>query len=127
MKMLVEALLQSKITAQGLDLLNASAHVTKDFPPAFVMTCVGDFQFKQAPFMTKALEEAGVQYEYHCYGSEEQVLWHVFHLEPNLEVCLPRRACAPRRRRCPSANAARRRRWSLRMLCGSRLRSRPRV
>ena len=86
MKMLVEALLQSKVTAQGLDLLNASAHVTKDFPPAFVMTCVGDFQFKQAPFMTKALEEAGVQYEYHCYGSEEQVLWHVFHLEPNLEV-----------------------------------------
>ena len=85
MKMLVEALLQSKITKEGLDLLNASAHVTKDFPSAFVMTCIGDFQFAQAPFITKALEAAGVKYEYHCYGSEEKPLWHVFHCDPHLQ------------------------------------------
>ncbi|MBR5033136.1 MAG: alpha/beta hydrolase [Treponema sp.] len=85
MKMLVEALLQSKITKEGLELLNASAHVTKAFPPAFVMTCIGDFQFIQAPFITKALEQAGVQFEYHCYGSEEKPLWHVFHCDPHLE------------------------------------------
>ena len=85
MKMLVEVLLQSKITEEGLNLLNASAHVTKDFPPAFVMTCIGDFQYAQAPFMTKALEDAGVKYEYHCYASEEKPLWHVFHCDPHLE------------------------------------------
>ena len=85
MTILVKALLQGKITKEGLDLINASAHVTKDFPPAFVMTCKGDFQYKQAPFMLKALETAGVQHEYHCYGTEEQPLWHVFHCDQRLE------------------------------------------
>ena len=90
MSMLVEALLQTKVTKEGLDLLNASAHITKDFPPSFVMTCIGDFQFVQAPFITKALEAAGVKYEYHCYGSEEKPLWHVFHCDGRLkeaDVC----------------------------------------
>ena len=84
MTKLVEAILQGKITKEGLDLIDASAHVTKDFPPAFVMTCKGDFQYSQAPLMTKALEDAGVKYEYHCYGTDEQPLWHVFHCDGSL-------------------------------------------
>ena len=86
MTLLVKALLQGTITKEGLDLINASGHVTKDFPPAFVMTCKGDFQYKQAPFMLKALEAAGVQHEYHCYGTEEEPLWHVFHCDPRLAI-----------------------------------------
>ena len=35
--------------------------------------------------MTKALEEAGVKYEYHCYGTDEQPLWHVFHCDGRLK------------------------------------------
>ena len=59
--------------------------MTKNFPPAFVMTCNGDFLYSQADYMTKALEAAGVQYEYHCYGTDEKPLWHVFHCDPKLE------------------------------------------
>ena len=90
MGILVKALLNGQITKEGLDLINASAHVTKDFPPAFVMTCKGDFQFKQAPYIIKAFEAAGVQHEYHCYGTDEQPLWHVFHCDGRLseaKVC----------------------------------------
>ena len=85
MKMLVEALLHTKITKAGLILLNASAHVTKNFPPAFVMTCKGDFQYSQAPYMLKALKDAGVKHEYHCYGTDEEPLWHVFHCDGRIK------------------------------------------
>ena len=83
--LLVKGYLPHHGTDEELNMVDGSAHVTKDFPPAFVMTCKGDFLFHQAAFMTKALEEAGVEYEYHCYGSDEKPLWHVFHCDPKLE------------------------------------------
>ena len=83
--LLVKGYLPKHGTDQELDMIDGSAHVTKDFPPAFVMTCKGDFFFNQAAFITKALEDAGVQYEYHCYGTDEKPLWHVFHCDPHLE------------------------------------------
>lgn len=79
MPLLLKALLNGKVDKESLLLVNASAHVTKDFPPSFVMTCIGDFLYNQPPFMLKALEAAGVEHEYHCYGSEEKPLIHVFH------------------------------------------------
>ena len=85
MPMLLEALLPGGVNKDSILMLNASAHVTKDFPPSFVMTCKGDFLLSQAPLMTKALEAAGVKYEYHCYGTDEEPLWHVFHCDPRLE------------------------------------------
>ncbi len=84
MPMLLEAMLPGGVNKDSLLMLNASAHVTKDFPPAFVMTCKGDFLYSQAPLMTKALEDAGVKYEYHCYGDDQMPLWHVFHCDPRL-------------------------------------------
>ncbi len=83
--LLVKGYLPHHGTDEELLMIDGSAHVTKNFPPAFVMTCKGDFLYSQAPYMTKALEEAGVQYEYHCYGTDEKPLWHVFHCDPNLE------------------------------------------
>ena len=85
MKLLVEAILQGKITKEGLDLIDASAHVTKDFPPTFVMTCEGDFLKEEAAIIKASLDAAGVQNEYHCYASVEKPLWHVFHLDLKLE------------------------------------------
>ena len=85
MNMLVNALMPGKVTKQSLVLINASAHITKDFPPAFVMTCKGDFQFSQAPYMLNALKAAGVKHEYHCYGTDEKPLWHVFHCDGSLK------------------------------------------
>ena len=83
--LLVKGYLPNHGTEEELDMVDGSAHVTKDFPPAFVMTCKGDFLFNHAAFMTKALEEAGVEYEYRCYGSDEKPLWHVFHCDPKLD------------------------------------------
>lgn len=84
MKILLETLLGGKVTEEKLQLINACAHVTKDFPPAFVMTCLGDFLYPQAEVMSNVLEKAGVKYEYHCYGTKEMPLWHVFHCDPHL-------------------------------------------
>ena len=84
MSMLLEAMLPGGVNKESLLMLNASAHVTKDFPPAFVMTCKGDFLYSQASLMAKALEAAGVKHEYHCYGTDEEPLWHVFHCDPRL-------------------------------------------
>ena len=82
---LMEALLPASSFEKDLPLLNGDSYVTKDFPPAFVMTCMGDFLREQAPFMVKALEKAGVKHVYKCYGTEVEPLWHVFHCNPDLE------------------------------------------
>jgi len=83
-QLILQALLPKGGTKEELELINAAAHVGKDFPPCFVMTCLGDFLYSQAPVIIKALEAAGVPYEYHCYGTKEKPLWHVFHCDPKL-------------------------------------------
>ena len=85
MTMLIKAMVPGGLTPKNMDLINAAKHVTKDFPPAFVMTCKGDFLFSQQEFILKALKAAGVKHEYHCYGSDEQPLWHVFHCDGSLK------------------------------------------
>ena len=83
-RLLIEALLPEHGTDKEMQQIDGSAHVTKDFPPAFVMTCKGDFLFEQAPIMVKALESAGVNYEFKIYGTDESPLWHVFHCDSRL-------------------------------------------
>ena len=72
-------------TPEEIDLVNSAAHVTKDFPPAFVMTCEGDFLKEQASLIKAKLDAEGVRNEYHCYGDSSQPLWHVFHCNIRLE------------------------------------------
>ncbi len=72
-------------TPEEVQLINTAANVSSAFPPAFIMTCLGDFLKDQADIMKAALDKAGVRNELHCYGSEEQPLWHVFHCDPKLE------------------------------------------
>jgi len=85
MQLLLQALMPDAGSKEELELINGAAHITSNFPPTFVMTCLGDFLFQQAPIIVKALEAAGVKHEYHCYGSQEKPLWHVFHCDPKLE------------------------------------------
>ena len=85
MKLLLSGMMPNGGTPEEIQLLNAAAKITKDFPQSFVMTCYGDFLFEQAPVVMKALETAGVKCEYHCYASKEKPLVHVFHLDPNLD------------------------------------------
>ena len=72
-------------TEDEIKMIDAAANVSKDFPPAFIMTCTGDFLREQADIMKAALDTAGVQNEFHCYGTSEKPLWHVFHLDPRLD------------------------------------------
>lgn len=86
MRLLLGGLMPEKGSPEELEILNVYKHITSSFPPAYVMTCEGDFLKEQAPVACKALEQAGVHYEYHCYGSKEKPLWHVFHCDPVLPV-----------------------------------------
>lgn len=84
-RLLRSGLLPKGGTEEEIQLVDTAAHVTKDFPPAFVMTCHGDFLKDEADIMKEALDAAGVKNEYHCYGSQEEPLWHVFHCYPTLK------------------------------------------
>ena len=85
MKLLLGGMMQEGGTPKEVKILDSYAHVTKDFPPSFVMTCKGDFLLGQAPIIVKALEAAGVKHEYNIYGTDEMPLWHVFHCDPKLQ------------------------------------------
>ena len=85
MRLVIENLLPGKGTKEELELINGLSYVTKDFPPAYVMSCLGDFLLEESGFMSKALEAAGVPYEYHCYGTDQKPLWHVFHCDLRIE------------------------------------------
>ena len=83
-KLLRSGFLPKGGTDEEVALVDAAGHVTKDYPPAFIMTCLGDFLRNQADVIKAALDKAGVKYEFHCYGTDEQPLWHVFHCDPKL-------------------------------------------
>lgn len=71
-------------------LLNVPDHVTPAYPPVYLMTAVGDFCRPQAPLLEEALKKNGVQYEFETYGTEEEPLYHVFHVtvqEPEGQRC----------------------------------------
>ena len=85
MKRLLSGLMPEGGTEEELKIMDAASHVTKDFPPSFVMTCQGDFLKHDSDMIKTVLDKAGVKNEYHCYGNDEQPLWHVFHLYPKLE------------------------------------------
>jgi acetyl esterase/lipase len=84
-RLFLAALLARGGTDEELKMISSSTHLTKDFPPSFVMSCKGDFLLPQAPIFEKALQAAGVLHELKIYGTETQPLWHVFHCDPKLE------------------------------------------
>lgn len=54
-------------------------HITKAFPPCFIMTSHDDFLRDEPEALMKALESKGVRYSYRKYGDSEHRLYHVFH------------------------------------------------
>lgn len=67
-----------------LDLINVVGHVTKDFPPAFIMTCDDDFLHDDAEPLSRKLRELKVVHELHIYGGIDEPLGHVFHCNMKL-------------------------------------------
>lgn len=66
-------------SARELDTVSVVGHVTADFPPAFIMTCDGDFLHDDAEPLAKLLRELKVVHELHVYGGIIEQLPHVFH------------------------------------------------
>ena len=66
-------------SAAELDLIGVMTHVTSAFPPAYLMTCDGDFLHDAAEPMSKLLRELEVTHELHVYGGIGEPLGHVFH------------------------------------------------
>ena len=83
-KLLRSGFLPNKGTKEEIKMVDATAHVSHNFPPAFIVTCVGDFLWEQANLIKAALDAAGVKNELHCYGTTEKPLWHVFHCSPTI-------------------------------------------
>ena len=72
-------------TEEEYALIDVTRHVTKDFPPAFIMTCPGDFLNYQAPFIVEALMKESVPFVLRYYGDASDPLHHVFHCNIRLE------------------------------------------
>lgn len=88
--LIIEDLLPEHGSEKEQALVNVPDHVTSAFPPVYLMTSVGDFCRPQAPLMEEALKKNGVYYEMKIYGSEEEPLYHVFHVtvqEPEGQLC----------------------------------------
>lgn len=78
--------LPKKGTPEEFHLVSPVNHLTKGFPPCYIMTSNGDFLKDQPkPFMKK-LDELEVSYEYKFYGDENNILYHVFHLDVRNEM-----------------------------------------
>lgn len=61
--------------------LKTHRYLTKDFPPAFVMTSYTDFLRDAAPKLCRLLKKAGIEHELHIYGAEgREDIGHCFHL-----------------------------------------------
>ncbi len=77
-------------TDEEYDEIDLAKHLNRSFPPSFVMTANEDFLRPQAKPFYDALRSLGIRAEYRCYGSREEVLTHVFHINiklPGARAC----------------------------------------
>ena len=82
---LMAALMPEQGTKEELDFINVVKYVTKDFPPAFIMTANDDFLRAEAPRLAAKLVEELVPFTMSFYGTSDKPLWHVFHCDMRLE------------------------------------------
>lgn len=65
--------------------LSLNEHINNRFPPCFILTAKGDFLVVQDEPFYQQLKALGVEVEYHCYGTDENPLRHVFHIDIRLK------------------------------------------
>ena len=61
------------------DRMDIGGSITKDYPPAFIMTSTGDFLQARAEPFAAILAREGAEYELHVYGDMKNRPGHVFH------------------------------------------------
>ena len=77
--------LPGKGTKEELAQIDVVRHVTKNFPPAYIMTASDDFLIQaHFPLQAKLIEE-NASFEFHFYGKKKENLGHVFHLNMRLK------------------------------------------
>ncbi len=60
--------------------LNTYDKITEKFPPVFVMTANGDFLKGEIDYIVPELSRNNVPHEVHIYGTDDNQLGHVFHV-----------------------------------------------
>lgn len=63
-----------------LEVFNSFDKISEGFPPTFLMSCNGDFLRGQVDIIKPYLEKCGIEHEVHIYGTDDNVLGHVFHV-----------------------------------------------
>ena len=81
---LAEAYFPNGGTGEEYGSIDLGKRVDAQFPPTFVMPAPGDTLTGQAKPFYERLRSLGVEAEYHCYGSGENGLKHVFHIDIKL-------------------------------------------
>lgn len=61
------------------EMISLVNHVTDNYPPCHIFTASGDFLKEQPAELIKVLEDKKVPYEYKLYGTDDYLLYHVFH------------------------------------------------
>ena len=65
--------------------IDVLGHITKDYPPSYIMTSYYDFLRGNAEPMHQFLQKKGVDSVCKCYGKEgEEYMGHVCHVNMNL-------------------------------------------
>ena len=83
--MLYTYMFTRKHNKEDLDHAQSYDKIKEDFPPAFVMSCNGDFLRDQVDILVPVLEEKGIEHVVKIYGTEDNVLNHVFHVNVKSE------------------------------------------
>lgn len=76
---------KEELSEEDLEAVTVIPHITKDFPPVFVMTSFGDFLKDQALELASKLMERKVPFTLKVYGSAKNPLYHVFHVNMKQE------------------------------------------
>lgn len=82
---LMKDLLGRRYTMEQAESVSPVLYITEKFPPAYVMTATGDFLKEQPKNLLAQFDRLHVPYEYKVYGTEENLLPHVFHCDMRSE------------------------------------------
>lgn len=80
---LMKDLLGKHFDHSDIETVDAIRFITADFPPCFIMTANEDFLNQQSYLLRKQLDSHQVTYQFRDFGSVENPLAHVFHLDLN--------------------------------------------
>lgn len=72
--------LPGKGTEMEMERIDVVKHITKDYPPVFIMTATADFLMDQPANMIRKFMEVKIPFVFRFYGDAQHDLGHVFHV-----------------------------------------------